>query len=108
MPNTDSFGLVSNIISFKPEANILMFSMNAEIIYAKKYLHLGAKGYLGKASSEEEIKLRLIKAQHGLDSNWFAEVRPTINVFSKREVFRIINIWGQDIFLIEKKIFYPK
>lgn len=59
MPNTDSFGLVSNIISLKPEANILMFSINAEEIYAKKYLQLGAKGYLSKASSEAEIKIAL-------------------------------------------------
>ncbi|GAC1381140.1 MAG: UvrY/SirA/GacA family response regulator transcription factor [Ginsengibacter sp.] len=56
MPGTDSFGLVSNIIALKPTANILMFSMNAEEIYAKKYLQLGAKGYLSKDSSESEIK----------------------------------------------------
>ncbi len=56
MPDTDSFGLVSNIIAVRPGANILMFSMNAEEIYAKKYLQLGAKGYLSKTSSEEEIK----------------------------------------------------
>lgn len=56
MPNTDSFGLVSNIRAFKENANILMFSMNAEEIYAKKYLQLGAKGYLSKTSSEEEIR----------------------------------------------------
>lgn len=57
MPETDSFGLVSNIISIKPGSNILMFSMNAEEIYAKKYLQLGAKGFLSKASSETEIKI---------------------------------------------------
>lgn len=56
MPDTDSFGLVVNIISFKPESKILMFSMNPEEIYAKKYLQLGAKGYLPKDSSEDEIK----------------------------------------------------
>ena len=56
MPNTDSFGLVSNIIFLKPGANILMFSMNAEEIYAKKYLQIGAKGYLCKAASETEMK----------------------------------------------------
>lgn len=65
MPNTDSFGLVSNIIAFKPEVNILMFSMNAEEIYAKKYLQLGAKGYLSKASSEAEIKIALDKVING-------------------------------------------
>ena len=61
MPGTDSFDLVRDIIAFKPEAQILMFSMNAEEIYAKRYLQLGVKGYLSKASSEGEIK-------HALDN----------------------------------------
>ena len=30
-----------------------------------------------------EGRLNLAKAMNGIDSNWFAEVRPTINVFSK-------------------------
>ncbi|MDB5223511.1 MAG: two component transcriptional regulator, LuxR family [Chitinophagaceae bacterium] len=60
MPDTDSFGLVSNIIAYKPNANILMCSINAEEIYAKKYLQLGAKGYLSKASDETEIKTALV------------------------------------------------
>lgn len=55
MPDTDSFGLVGNILAYRPAANILMFSMNAEEVYAKKYLLLGAKGYLSKSSSESEI-----------------------------------------------------
>jgi two-component system invasion response regulator UvrY len=56
MPETDSFSLVNNILAYKPSANILMFSMNPEELYGKKYLQLGAKGYLNKASPEEEIK----------------------------------------------------
>ncbi len=56
MPGTDSFGLVSNIMAIKPDAKILMLSMNAEEIYAKKYLLLGAKGYVGKDAPESEIK----------------------------------------------------
>ncbi len=55
MPGTDSFGLVNNILAHKAGSKILMFSMNAEEVYAKKYLQLGAKGYLSKASSEDEI-----------------------------------------------------
>jgi DNA-binding NarL/FixJ family response regulator len=55
MPGTDSFGLVNNILALKADSKILMFSMNAEEVYAKKYLQLGAKGYLSKASSEDEI-----------------------------------------------------
>ena len=56
MPNTDSFGLLNNIMVVKPDANILIFSMNAEEIYARKYLQLGAKGYLSKAAPESEIQ----------------------------------------------------
>ncbi len=44
MPNTDSFGLVSNILSFKPNAKILMFSMNDEELYAKKIFKNGSNG----------------------------------------------------------------
>ncbi|MDB5200068.1 MAG: DNA-binding response regulator [Chitinophagaceae bacterium] len=65
MPGTDSFGLVSNIVALKPGANILIFSMNAEEIYAKKYLQLGAKGYLSKASGEAEIKSALDNVING-------------------------------------------
>src|SRR5258706_13700696 len=45
MPNTDSLGLVSNILAIKPTSKILMFSMNAEDNYAKRYLKMGAMGY---------------------------------------------------------------
>ena len=43
MPKTDSFGLVSNIVAYKADVNILMFSMNAEEIYAKNICSLGQK-----------------------------------------------------------------
>src|SRR5437868_178437 len=55
MPGTDSFGLVSNVISIRPDARILMFSMNAEEVYAKRYLQLGAKGYISKTASSAEL-----------------------------------------------------
>lgn len=56
MPNTDSLGLVSNILAVKPDAKILMFSMNAEDNYAKRYLKMGARGYIRKDETELEIK----------------------------------------------------
>ena len=59
MSATDSFGLVSNIIAIKPDSKILMFSMNSEEIYAKKYLNLGALGYISKDASSEEIRLAI-------------------------------------------------
>jgi two-component system invasion response regulator UvrY len=56
MPNTDSFALLSTILSIKPKTKIIMFSMNAEEIYAKRYLKLGAMGYLRKDSAGNEIQ----------------------------------------------------
>jgi len=55
MPNTDSFGILQTILAFKPSSKIIMFSMNAEEIYAKRYLKMGAMGYLRKDASNNEI-----------------------------------------------------
>ena len=59
MPATDSFGLVSNILAAKPKSKILIFSMNSEEIFAKKFLNLGALGYLSKYASEDEFRLAI-------------------------------------------------
>jgi DNA-binding NarL/FixJ family response regulator len=56
MPNTDSFGLVTNILALKPAMKILMFSMNDEEVYAKRYLKMGVMGYVKKDEPESEIK----------------------------------------------------
>jgi two-component system, NarL family, invasion response regulator UvrY len=64
MPATDSFGLVSNIIAVKPESKILMFSMNSEEIFAKKYLNIGALGYLNKDASADEIKQAIMNVMN--------------------------------------------
>jgi DNA-binding NarL/FixJ family response regulator len=55
MPNTDSFGVLQAILTHKPKTKIIMFSMNAEEIYAKRYLKMGAMGYLKKDASNDEI-----------------------------------------------------
>ena len=56
MPNTDSFVLVSNILALKPGMKILMFSMNDEEVYAKRFLKIGVMGYLKKDEHEGEIE----------------------------------------------------
>ncbi|MEN9572060.1 MAG: hypothetical protein RL172_3291 [Bacteroidota bacterium] len=55
MPGTDSFGLLGNILATRPSANILVFSMNEEKVFAKRYLQLGAKGYICKSAPHSEI-----------------------------------------------------
>jgi DNA-binding NarL/FixJ family response regulator len=56
MPNTDSLGLVNNILSFDPRIKILMFSMNDEELYAKRYLKMGVMGYIKKDEGDGEIR----------------------------------------------------
>lgn len=56
MPDTDSFGTVENILSLKPSTKIMMFSMNAEEVFAKRYLKMGAMGYLRKDVPNSEIE----------------------------------------------------
>jgi two-component system invasion response regulator UvrY len=55
IPGTDSYALVTKILALRPGTNILMFTMNNEVIYAKKYLMLGVKGYISKSAPEHEL-----------------------------------------------------
>ncbi len=56
LPNTDSFNIVSNILAIKPTSRILMFSMSPEEMFAKRYLKIGALGYINKDAPLTEIK----------------------------------------------------
>ena len=56
MPGTDSVNLLKNIFSVQPQAKVLILSMSSEDIYAKKYLQLGALGFVNKESDSSEIR----------------------------------------------------
>ena len=56
MPKTDTLGLMDFIHIKYPEAKVLVFSMSAESIYAKRFLKAGAKGFLSKDAPLDEIK----------------------------------------------------
>lgn len=56
MPNTDTLALVEYISIEYPDARVLIFSMSSENIYAKRFLKAGAKGFLRKDASLDEIK----------------------------------------------------
>jgi DNA-binding NarL/FixJ family response regulator len=55
MPGTNSFKLVESIISIRPGSKILIFSINPEDVHARRYLQLGAKGYISKNASVMEL-----------------------------------------------------
>jgi DNA-binding NarL/FixJ family response regulator len=56
MPATDSVNLLKNIFSLQPQLKVLILSMCREEIYAKKYLQLGALGFINKESDALEIR----------------------------------------------------
>lgn len=56
MPNTDTLGLMKVIKQSYPSAKVLIFSMSAENIYAKRFMKAGAYGFISKEASMEEIK----------------------------------------------------
>lgn len=56
MPRTDTLGLMEYIHIKYPDAKVLVFSMSAETIYARRFLKAGAKGFLSKDAPLEEIK----------------------------------------------------
>ena len=55
MPRTNCFELLSSIIELRPGTRILIFSINPEDVHAKRYLQMGAKGYVSKNASPSEL-----------------------------------------------------
>ena len=55
MPKTDTIGLMETIHNLYPDVKVLVFSMSAEKIYAKRFLKAGAKGFVSKEAPLEEI-----------------------------------------------------
>ena len=56
MPDTDSISLVSNLFAYHQGIRILIFSVNPETLYAKRYLKMGVRGYLNKDCDARELK----------------------------------------------------
>jgi len=55
MPKTDTLGLMEYVHIKYPQVKVLMFSMSAENIYAKRFMKAGAYGFISKEAPLEEI-----------------------------------------------------
>ncbi|MDO9374841.1 MAG: response regulator transcription factor [Bacteroidota bacterium] len=55
MPNTDAQILLTEILRKYPGLKVLIFSMSAESVHAKRYLKFGAKGFVSKEAPLEDI-----------------------------------------------------
>lgn len=55
LPDTDTFQLIGLIMNIYPAQKILIFSMSSEEMYAKRFLKLGALGFISKQESNDEF-----------------------------------------------------
>ncbi len=65
MPHTESFSLTAYLLKEYPGLKIIIFTMNQEVFFAKRFLKIGAHGYLNKYSKEAEIKYAIQKVLGG-------------------------------------------
>lgn len=65
MPATDPVVLMHWIQSFYPGTKILVVSQNPEQIYGKRYLQLGADGFIGKTAPDDEMIKAVTKVLNG-------------------------------------------
>jgi DNA-binding NarL/FixJ family response regulator len=56
MPDTNVFGLLEYITINYPAAGVLIFSMSAENVFAKKFLQAGAMGFVSKNAGLAELQ----------------------------------------------------
>jgi two-component system, NarL family, invasion response regulator UvrY len=99
MPGTDTIGLLEYIHNTYPGIKVLIFSMSAEYIYAKKFLKAGARGFISKSAELTELKKAIelvLNNRHYIseelrqifaDQLWTNEPANPFEKLSKREFF---------------------
>lgn len=65
MPATDSVVLMHWIQSFYPDTKILIVSQNPENTYGKRYMQLGANGFISKTAPDDEMIKAIAKVLNG-------------------------------------------
>jgi two-component system invasion response regulator UvrY len=65
LPGLGGIELVRRLIGANAELRILVFSMHAEKMYAARALQAGARGYVSKNSSPEELQTALERVLEG-------------------------------------------
>jgi two-component system invasion response regulator UvrY len=65
LPGIGGIELLRRLLVINPEARILVFSMHAETMYAARALQAGARGYVSKNASPEELQTALQRVIDG-------------------------------------------
>jgi DNA-binding NarL/FixJ family response regulator len=65
LPGTSGLEILRRMLTFNPEARILMFSMHEETVFAKQAIGLGAHGYVTKASAPDVLLEAVVSVARG-------------------------------------------
>ena len=66
MPGISGLELLRLLLEADSAARVLVFSMHGEPVYAAKALEIGARGYVSKNASPEELRQALSRINQGL------------------------------------------
>ncbi len=66
MPGLSGLELLRQLVEADSNARVLVFSMHGEPVYAAKALQIGAKGYVSKNASPQELRTALSRIAAGL------------------------------------------
>lgn len=85
MPDTDTLALMEKIRDNYPGTKVLVYSMSAEKIYAKRFINAGAMGFLSKDAPLKEIiaAIDTVLSDKKYISDAFAELLAD-DLFSKK------------------------
>lgn len=59
IPQTDTFSLMEYISIWAPKVSVLIYSMGGQNIYAKRFMGLGAKGFVPKSAPVSELLIAI-------------------------------------------------
>lgn len=54
-PGEDTLKLLTDCLMIYPHLKVLVFSSNVDVVYGKRFIKMGAKGYVNKGSNKDEI-----------------------------------------------------
>jgi two-component system, NarL family, invasion response regulator UvrY len=65
LPNSSGFELLRRILKEERDAQVLVFSMHFEPLYASRALNAGARGYISKSAPAEELVTAIRRVAEG-------------------------------------------
>jgi len=104
LPNTDFTRLMQWITITSPGSKVLIFSMHSENIYGVRSLQLGARGYLHKTVSNDEIVFAIKRVMEGkkyigqglaellAEKNTESKINNPFNTLSQRELEIVVHL----------------